>query len=392
MIELTLGVWSASAALLFLPVRPVARLVARWLRPAAGSAAKEAELTASPATTAVENVPAAPDLAVPANEPQLPAGASDKEALSSTVNHQNAGLLATEEEPAGLPAAPDEVAGFPPREPAPLVQLERLVAPPSPYVRRIWRTSGSAAEEPEQAESPATANVESVPGALDSAALASEPQELPTAGEEALSSAANPEGASMSATEEAPADLSAVPQEVSVLSSPQPALLARLWRLVATLALYAVFITTSVYLTPRLLATILGTEHPIAAITSQSMYPVLQRGDLVLLEGVDQPADLRVGDIIAFKSENGFAIHRVIKIDGFSIATKGDANQVEDGPITFDQVIGRALRIRGHIARVPYLGDIPMVFERTSQLDNQQGGSSPTFDRGSNDNGTSGLQ
>ena len=141
----------------------------------------------------------------------------------------------------------------------------------------------------------------------------------------------------------------------------------RLLRGPATLVLYVVFIGGTVYLGPRLLVRVLNTDHPMAAVTSQSMYPDLKRGDLVFIQGVDKAADLRVGDIIAFDSGDGFGIHRIVRIDGPTITTKGDANLIADEPIVFDQVIGRTLTIRGRLAKIPYLGNIPVLFKQTSE-------------------------
>jgi signal peptidase I len=118
----------------------------------------------------------------------------------------------------------------------------------------------------------------------------------------------------------------------------------------------------------------------MAAITSQSMYPALKRGDLVLIQGVDKAADLNEGDIIAFENDSGFAIHRIVAIDGETITTKGDANFDEDDPITFDKVIGRALTVRGRLARIPYLGNVPLVFGRTSDGNAGEAQSPPIFE------------
>lgn len=140
----------------------------------------------------------------------------------------------------------------------------------------------------------------------------------------------------------------------------------------AQVALYVLFIVSSVYLAPRLLERVLDNEHPLAAITSQSMYPTLKKGDLVVIEGVDSAADLNVGDIIAFRSENGFAIHRLVLVDGEALITQGDANLLLDEPISFDDVIGRLMKIGGRFAKIPYLGNIPLVFGSTIELEGGQ--------------------
>ena len=171
-----------------------------------------------------------------------------------------------------------------------------------------------------------------------------------------------------SSTGAAPHDYTAGGQEPPALRKRALGLFGLLW----TWSLYLYFIGASVYLGPILLAGVLNNEHPLAAITSQSMYPVLKRGDLVLLEGVGTAADLRVGDILAFEDEDGFAIHRIVNISGETITTKGDANQIQDEPITFDRVVGRVLTIRGRLAKVPYIGNIPLVLKNTNELEDGQ--------------------
>jgi signal peptidase len=132
------------------------------------------------------------------------------------------------------------------------------------------------------------------------------------------------------------------------------------------LAVYAGFITGAIYYTPDILARALDTDHPMASVTSSSMWPTLKKGDLVILKGVSKPEDIRVGDIIAFRHEAGFAIHRVIQVDGESITTQGDANPVPDEPVTFDKVIGRVPTLAGHLAKIPYLGNVPLLVHPAS--------------------------
>ena len=42
--------------------------------------------------------------------------------------------------------------------------------------------------------------------------------------------------------------------------------------------------------------------------------------------------------------------HRIVRIEGDTLVTKGDANMSEDAPISFSQVVGRVA------LRVPYIG------------------------------------
>ena len=131
---------------------------------------------------------------------------------------------------------------------------------------------------------------------------------------------------------------------------------------VLNLLLYVVFIVGAVYYIPQILSWALDTPHPLAAVSSQSMWPTLRKGDLIFLKGVDEPEDLQIGDIIAFRHQKGITVHRVLEIDGDVITTQGDANTVPDKPVEFDQVIGRVVTIGGRLAKVPQVGSIAGLF------------------------------
>jgi len=123
-------------------------------------------------------------------------------------------------------------------------------------------------------------------------------------------------------------------------------------------AIYFAIIIGAIALGPHILGWALDTEHPMATISSGSMWPALKTGDIVLLQGVDTAEDLKEGDIIAFRHKGGLAIHRIVSIEGDRITTKGDANTKQDTTITFDNVIGRAVKIGGRLARIPYVGHL----------------------------------
>jgi len=132
---------------------------------------------------------------------------------------------------------------------------------------------------------------------------------------------------------------------------------------IKSIAIYAVIIISIVYLLPRILAFALGTSHPMAVVSSNSMWPTLTRGDLIFLQNVNKE-DIRVGDVIGYYNGGaGFGIHRVVKVENGSIMTKGDANIVEDRPISYDYVVGKAVSINGWVVKIPYLGYISMAAE-----------------------------
>jgi signal peptidase I len=130
------------------------------------------------------------------------------------------------------------------------------------------------------------------------------------------------------------------------------------------IVLYFVIVIGLALGTPRILVYVMGTEYPIASITSGSMWPTLKKGDIVLIRNVDR-ADLKVGDIIVYnnseqidKDDVGFTIHRIIELQENELKTKGDANNIADVPIGYDQIVGRTLNYGNSPIRIPQIGKL----------------------------------
>lgn len=86
--------------------------------------------------------------------------------------------------------------------------------------------------------------------------------------------------------------------------------------------------------------------QPVAVI-SDSMLPVFARGDMIVVEKVEQKniKDLKVGDVIKFLTENYYVIHRIHEIqetdEGLLFITKGDNNNAPDSkPVKPEQIQG----------------------------------------------------
>lgn len=117
----------------------------------------------------------------------------------------------------------------------------------------------------------------------------------------------------------------------------------------------AIVLILFLYIGPRFL---LATDTPLIGITTGSMSPAIQVGDLVIVQGV-QPEEIKIGDIIIFDPPTegiGRTAHRVIDIrplanGTLTFKTKGDANDIEDQYTVYPQnVHGRV------IYRIPYIG------------------------------------
>ena len=70
---------------------------------------------------------------------------------------------------------------------------------------------------------------------------------------------------------------------------------------------------------------------------------------------------MQLGTILIFKHGNGIAVHRVIRLDGDIIVTKGDANPKEDEPITFGEVVGRLPTWWGREGKIPWVGKLVLL-------------------------------
>jgi len=87
-----------------------------------------------------------------------------------------------------------------------------------------------------------------------------------------------------------------------------------------------------------------GRVVPFLVVESGSMYPVLKVGDVIMISGV-RPEDLKVGDVIVYykPGTSQLIVHRVVKITGSGVYTKGDANPGIDiwCPIPYENIVGR---------------------------------------------------
>jgi signal peptidase len=105
----------------------------------------------------------------------------------------------------------------------------------------------------------------------------------------------------------------------------------------------------------------LHTDSPLMVVSSGSMVPVLNVGDIIVVRGVD-PQTVTVGTIIIFHSPYEYdmpIVHRVVAVlnDGGSLffETKGDHNSVQDGwRVPAENLMGV------YVMKVPYIGLISL--------------------------------
>ena len=101
----------------------------------------------------------------------------------------------------------------------------------------------------------------------------------------------------------------------------------------------------------------LHTDSPLMVVSSGSMIPTLNVGDIIVVRGTD-PGTITVGTIIIFHSPYDYPtaiVHRVIAIDDQGgqefFQTKGDNNAVADG-----WRVPTANLIGVYVMKIPYIG------------------------------------
>ena len=87
----------------------------------------------------------------------------------------------------------------------------------------------------------------------------------------------------------------------------------------------------------------------VSLVLSGSMEPEISTDDLVL---VKKTAELHAGDVVLYNTGGSNVLHRITKIDGDIITTKGDANNTEDKPFSKSAVLGV------YIGKIPSGGKI----------------------------------
>ncbi len=128
--------------------------------------------------------------------------------------------------------------------------------------------------------------------------------------------------------------------------------------------IYLAVLAVLIWGIPKVMSYALNTNYPMASITSGSMWPSLKKGDLVFIKGVDR-GDIDIGDIIVFQNQKGFTIHRVIEKNEETLITKGDANNVNDSPVRYEDVIGKAVERKDKPIRIPLIGHINILVNKS---------------------------
>lgn len=85
--------------------------------------------------------------------------------------------------------------------------------------------------------------------------------------------------------------------------------------------------------------------YTVFRVASGSMSQTINVGDIIIAKIKSDNEEFKQDDIIVFKQDNSIITHRITKIEGDNIITKGDANNTTDKPITKENIIGKVIKI-----------------------------------------------
>jgi signal peptidase len=89
------------------------------------------------------------------------------------------------------------------------------------------------------------------------------------------------------------------------------------------------------------------------------MHPSIRHGDVITVEPVE-PTNLKRGNIILYRLQNGLIAHRIVNIEEregckLTFILRGDASITDDAPVKPEQVLGKVVCLeRGQRIIDPY--------------------------------------
>ena len=86
-----------------------------------------------------------------------------------------------------------------------------------------------------------------------------------------------------------------------------------------------------------------------SVVLSGSMEPTLSVGDLLVIRQADS---YEVGDVVVYQSGGMAVVHRIVAMDGETVTTRGDANNVADEPFSATYIKGTVTAV------IPLVGNV----------------------------------
>ncbi len=111
-----------------------------------------------------------------------------------------------------------------------------------------------------------------------------------------------------------------------------------IWIILSILVVFNIYNFVSINILHKDLATVNG--YALLEVVSGSMEPTIDVGDIIIIKTNNQ--EYKRDDIVTFYDVNGsFVTHRLVKINGDKMVTKGDANDSEDEEMETKNIVGK---------------------------------------------------
>lgn len=88
-------------------------------------------------------------------------------------------------------------------------------------------------------------------------------------------------------------------------------------------------------------------QSPSLTVISNSMFPLLKKGDCVVLTAIKFET-LKKGDIITLWNGDALLTHRIVSIGNGNIQTRGDQNLSNDPKLPGQIILGKVVKIKPH--------------------------------------------
>lgn len=124
-------------------------------------------------------------------------------------------------------------------------------------------------------------------------------------------------------------------------------------------------------------STVLKQPFIMSAVRSNSMYPLFQKGDIILVNKINNQDKINIGDIVVFRCNEGsllskgWVVHRIISGDSNKgYITKGDANRNADQisldtpPIKRQWIVSKVITFNKVPLKISYIGYVPLYMEK----------------------------
>lgn len=111
------------------------------------------------------------------------------------------------------------------------------------------------------------------------------------------------------------------------------------------IVIFAIFLLISIYTVIQV--RVLGNDYSsffgysLFEVQTGSMKGTIDPGDWILIKDTK---DVKVGDIVTYRSSNSFITHRIMESYGGTYVTRGDANNTNDEPIDQSQIVGKVVK------------------------------------------------